>query len=245
MPASDAGPGSADPAHDASLSDGDRAAIRWVTAAMIVVGVLMVGAVGGAVRAGRGHGQATSARGPVAAARLVAAAKGPSAPVAAIPSSESGGASGGSAGGGTVRQALPAPTSSPVGTASVARAPVTQVTQAPPAAPAPAPAPAPAGPQAKLTATLTVPATPADAATATQPASTATTACVPHGGQPCWNAAAGVWDCPNEVTGGVAPCTPAELHILQSGLPWYVKAQDCILGAGCRFGTKYVSGSHN
>jgi hypothetical protein len=77
----------------------------------------------------------------------------------------------------------------------------------------------------------------------TQPVAPAPAVCAPQGGQPCWDAALGLWECPNEVMGAVAPCTPAELHTLQSGLPWYVKAKDCAMGAGCQFGTKHVGTS--
>ena len=100
------------------------------------------------------------------------------------------------------------------------------------------------GPEGKPTASLYVTAAEVAAAkraqAAQQQAPQPASGCVPQAGQPCWDAAQGLWECPNEVTGAVAPCTPAELRVLQSDLPWYTKAQDCVMGVGCRFGTKYT-----
>lgn len=117
-------------------------------------------------------------------------------------------------------------------------------TAAPSAPPAPPAAPVLRGPEGKPTASLYVTAAEVAAAkraqAAQQQAPQPASGCVPQAGQPCWDAAQGLWECPNEVTGAVAPCTPAELRVLQSDLPWYTKAQDCVMGVGCRFGTKYT-----
>ena len=113
-----------------------------------------------------------------------------------------------------------------------------------PAAVAPAPSGAPVMPPASLSAAPAGPTAKLSASTAdASPAVLSPAAaggCAIVGGQPCWQAATYTWWCPNEVDGTEHVCGAAELHTLQSGLPWAVKVQDCLSGMGCEFGTKHT-----
>ena len=114
-------------------------------------------------------------------------------------------------------------------------APAPSATAAPVLAPSVASPGPSAGPSASLSATT--------AGAAPAALSPGAGGCAIVGGQPCWQAATSTWPCPNEVDGTEHVCGAAELHTLQSGLPWCAKAQDCLAGVGCKVGTKYVGGS--
>ena len=261
VPAIGPGLGNAEePTSGRPVSSRDLAALRWATAAMIAVGLLTVGAIAGAVRAARAPAPAPHAVGQVAAGRLVLAAKRPSPPVAAAhpgPVGSSVPATIAAVPSATAAVPRSAAGSSLAHSTAVPQGPAAHLTATLPvgAVPAPAssgtaaaPSSAPAGrlsdaatlqaAAAMEAAAITVAEADAAAQAAGAPAPGA--GCAPRNGQPCWDAANATWYCPDEVTGAVAPCTPAELHTLQAGLPWYVKAQDCIVLAGCQFGTRHT-----
>ena len=239
---------------------GTRSNARAVALGGAVLGGMLALGVGIVLLAGAPHGAgvpaaagpATSAT-PAAVARASATVPAPhdlprDVAAATAPATQATGANSAAMGGDSSAGGYPADAAAaPVSPASAGGAAQPQPTQTVAPSETTAAAPAPQGPQAKLTASLYV--TPAEVAAAkaqaAQQQAPKPAVCTPQGGRPCWDAALGLWECPNEVTGAVAPCTPAELHTLQAGLPWYVKAEDCVEGAGCEFGTKFVGSSHH